>query len=192
MEEHMCRFNANQTPRTFQLPASAVWTCGAAWKTALEGLRRTQWGLLAVFRALTLVPSYLYDPGWPLAGLATTKGPKRGRRRMERRSKQNRETERKKKNTGQTFCCVSATNPAFSLMAVMTKHPAWSKKWGFLLSVSKHQPAALSGNEGFDAAAVQDHLRTHIYFVFCCFFSFLKENRMTRVRLLQIWDILFL
>lgn len=108
-EKHMCPSNANQTPRTFQLPAFAVWTCGAAWKTALEGLGRTQWGLLAVFRALTLVPSYLYDPSWPLAGLATTKAPKTGRRWMEGRSKRNWKTEkggkRWKKKQPKTFFC---------------------------------------------------------------------------------------
>lgn len=129
MEEHMCRFNANQTPRTFQLPASAVWTCGAAWKTALEGLRRTQWGLLAVFRALTLVPSYLYDPGWPLAGLATTKGPKRGRRRMERRSKQNRETERRKKKQAKPFA-------AFLLLILLFP---WWLSWLNILHDQKNE-----------------------------------------------------
>lgn len=36
------------------------------------------------------------------------------------------------------------------------------KKRGFLLPVSKHQPAAPNGNEGFDAAVLQDHQRTKI------------------------------
>lgn len=77
----MCPFNANQT-RGRELATSSCLPppsgmCGAAWKTALEGVQRTQWGLLVVFKALTLILSYLYDPGWPLAGLATTKGPKR-------------------------------------------------------------------------------------------------------------------
>lgn len=188
-EKHMCPSNANQTPRTFQLPASAVWTCGAAWKTALEGLGRTQWGLLAVFRALTLVPSYLYDPSWPLAGLATTKAPKRGRRWMEGRSKRNWKTEKggkkMKKNSPNLFLLLILLFP-------------WWVSWLNILYHQKNEVSCFqSANTNLLHWVEMRDLMLRFFKTICgrkcsvfCFFFIPIESRVTHVLLFQITDIL--
>lgn len=153
----MCPFNANQTRRREPATSSCLpppsGTCGAAWKMALEGVQRTQWGLLVVFKALTLILSYLYDPGWPLAGLATTKAPKRedgGRWRGDQNRAKKKKTSKKKPPKRAPLPLIpvflEGCHAQASCMIKKMRFPAFS--WRQQTPIC----CTFCGNKGFDVA----------------------------------------